>query len=325
MHKILFPLVMAAAILAGCATSNPPGNGSAAPLQRIQILQAKADEYAAGRTGAAAYAPQKALAWLDLAQDEYYEDDRSGIVIAATDEAEKILRQIEAGNVALPFDTPIIRASEKVRDDLWHKAAQLKQSPDFACAAKQLAQLDVQLVWTGHEYWESGWRHAKTHSEVADNLAYDAEMAIRQCADTARSGAAAQSASTSATADSMEKISFATDALFAFDRAGVDQIVSGGQLQLDALAARLQRWKKIDHINIVGYTDDIGTAAYNQRLSQRRADNVRAYLVKKGLLATQISAQGRGASSPVVVCGKLARPACNQANRRVEVHVEGQQ
>lgn len=327
MQKTLLAFTLAS-VLAGCAATGTAPQAKDAALKRIQTLQAKADEYAASRKGAAAYAPQKALAWLDMAQDEYYEDDRTGIVVAATDEAERILRQIESGKGEPPFATPVLPGSEKVRDDLWVKAAELKTSPHFGCAAKQLALLDVQLVWTGHEYWESGLSHAKTHSEVADNLAYDAEMQIRQCS-VAVPGSSQGKTAAGAAAAAAEKYSLATDAPFAFDRAGVDQIISGGRIQLDALLARLKSRKQLTHIDVVGYTDATGTPAYNLALSMRRAQNVRDYLIAHGVPAERVSASGRGAANPVAYCNAQAKPAirsaCEQANRRVEISLSGKQ
>jgi OmpA-OmpF porin, OOP family len=75
---------------------------------------------------------------------------------------------------------------------------------------------------------------------------------------------------------------------------------------------------------VLGFTDRIGTDAYNLRLSQRRADAVRSALVGYGVDPDLISAQGRGKSDPVVECGQRnerALIACLAPNRRVEIVV----
>jgi outer membrane protein OmpA-like peptidoglycan-associated protein len=71
-------------------------------------------------------------------------------------------------------------------------------------------------------------------------------------------------------------------------------------------------------ISVFGYTDDIGTQAYNQQLSERRANTVRDYLVKAGLNPNIIMAQGYGKSDPRVPGNT---PAARAANRRVEIAI----
>jgi OOP family OmpA-OmpF porin len=79
---------------------------------------------------------------------------------------------------------------------------------------------------------------------------------------------------------------------------------------------------------VTGYTDRIGSDAYNQRLSEQRADAVKAYLVQTGGIdATKILADGKGKANPVTKpgeCGEKRSPAtvaCLQPDRRVEIEV----
>jgi len=82
-----------------------------------------------------------------------------------------------------------------------------------------------------------------------------------------------------------------------------------------------------DVILVIGHTDRIGTAAYNQKLSLRRANAVMEYLVSQGIEQRRISAEGRGETQPVTKPGECTGPgskkliACLQPDRRVEVHV----
>src|SRR5699024_4439484 len=79
-------------------------------------------------------------------------------------------------------------------------------------------------------------------------------------------------------------------------------------------------------IDIVGYTDRFGSAAYNQQLSRRRAHAVADALVANGIAAAAISSHGGGESNPVVTCpgqqATAAVKACLQPNRRVAIRVE---
>jgi OOP family OmpA-OmpF porin len=123
------------------------------------------------------------------------------------------------------------------------------------------------------------------------------------------------------------KVTFSADSLFAFDKATVKP---DGKQQLDKLAADL-RGANFDVITVTGHTDRIGTHAYNMKLSTRRAEAVKAYLVEAaGIPAGKIAARGTDGSDPVTKPGECkgkkatkALIACLQPDRRVEVEVSG--
>jgi len=73
-----------------------------------------------------------------------------------------------------------------------------------------------------------------------------------------------------------------------------------------------------DRITVVGYTDDVGDAAYNQRLSERRAEAVKKEMITDGVPGSTILILGKGESSPVVPNTSNAN---RQLNRRVELHI----
>jgi OOP family OmpA-OmpF porin len=124
-----------------------------------------------------------------------------------------------------------------------------------------------------------------------------------------------------------QKVSFAADSLFDFDSAAV---LPTGRQQLDRFASDL-RGVRYDVISVTGHTDRIGPAAYNLKLSTRRAEAVSSYLMASGgVPAAKITAKGVNGSDPVTQPGdchvKLAKPAliaCLQPDRRVEVLVTG--
>jgi OOP family OmpA-OmpF porin len=76
---------------------------------------------------------------------------------------------------------------------------------------------------------------------------------------------------------------------------------------------------KDKRVNLSGHTDSIGTEAYNQKLSERRAASVKNYLTKKGIDAGRISAQGFGETKPIADNKTKEGRA---KNRRVEIKVQ---
>jgi OOP family OmpA-OmpF porin len=123
------------------------------------------------------------------------------------------------------------------------------------------------------------------------------------------------------------RVSFSADTLFSFDHSTVGPKGEEALAQFAHELAGVQ----FDHVTVEGYTDRIGSAAYNQKLSERRAQAVKDYLVSPGGVdAARISAIGKGESDPVtkvVACpDRKTSPkliACLQADRRVDVEVSG--
>ncbi len=116
----------------------------------------------------------------------------------------------------------------------------------------------------------------------------------------------------------LERYTLSATELFEFDHATLRQ----PQAKLDEIAEVLRRNAQIDQVTITGYTDRLGTDAYNQKLSERRAGAVKAYLVGKGIESSRLRAIGKGKANPVVQCNDRDRAAliqCLEPNRRVEV------
>ena len=103
--------------------------------------------------------------------------------------------------------------------------------------------------------------------------------------------------------------------LFDFDKSNVKP--EAGAI-LDRLATFMNE-NKASRVNLSGYTDNVGTEAYNQALSERRVNSVRDYVVKKGIENSRISGQGFGESKPIAD-NKTAEGRAK--NRRVEIKVE---
>lgn len=113
-----------------------------------------------------------------------------------------------------------------------------------------------------------------------------------------------------------EKVSFASEALFDFDQS---TLKPQGKAALDQLLGQLTGMD-LEVIVTVGHTDAVGPDAYNQKLSQRRAEAVKAYLVAKGVETNRVYTEGKGETQPVADNTTAAGRA---KNRRVTVEVVG--
>lgn len=266
----------------------------------------------------------KAQCWLDMARQNYHENDRSTVIEQALGEATLLVDALEKGSPAADR-TPAIGRSVRLREDLWARAARVKAEPAARCAAARAACLEVQLVAAGHEYAEGGWRHANPYIGIAEQQADQMDQQARACTGTPATAAAPAPAPAVERLVRVERLVLTTDALFDFDRSGLNDIRAAGRARLDTLAARALALPGIERIVLTGHTDRLGDPAYNQSLSLQRATAVRDHLVSRGVPMSVFEVRGKGAEQPVRQCGDgLPRDrliACLQDNRRVEVEI----
>ncbi len=122
-----------------------------------------------------------------------------------------------------------------------------------------------------------------------------------------------------------EKLTLDADTLFDFDKA---TLRPAGRDTLDAFVGRLRDISP-ETIMTIGHADRIGSDSYNQRLSERRAETVKAYMVSKGVQANRVYTEGKGEMQPVAKADDCAGPksakviVCLQPDRRVEIEVIG--
>ena len=112
------------------------------------------------------------------------------------------------------------------------------------------------------------------------------------------------------------KVTYAADAFFDFDKS---VLKPEGKAKLDDLVSKV-KGINLEVIIAVGHTDSVGSDAYNQRLSVRRAEAVKAYLVSKGIEKNRVYTEGKGEKQPVAD-NKTAEGRAK--NRRVEIEVVG--
>ena len=126
-----------------------------------------------------------------------------------------------------------------------------------------------------------------------------------------------------------QKVSVPADALFDFDKA---RLTSAGRAQLGIYADQLKSLD-LESVVAVGHTDRIGSEKYNEKLSERRAAAVKAFLIEQGVPAEKVFIEGKGERQPVTgdKCNKLGREnasnhklvECLAPDRRVDIEAVG--
>ena len=126
-----------------------------------------------------------------------------------------------------------------------------------------------------------------------------------------------------------EKVTFAADVLFDFDKA---VIKPEGKSKLDDIANKV-KGINLEVVIAIGHADSVGSDAYNQRLSVRRAEAVKAYMVSRGIEANRVYTECKGEKQPLTAgkCKNMGKEhrsnkkmvECLQADRRVEIEVIG--
>ncbi|HEX7454459.1 MAG TPA: OmpA family protein [Gallionella sp.] len=126
-------------------------------------------------------------------------------------------------------------------------------------------------------------------------------------------------------------VTLQTETLFDFDSS---VIRADGKKKLDdEVVGKMKEYPQDEVVLLTGHADRIGSEAYNQNLSQRRADAVRAYMIDQGIEAKRIQTAAKGESEPIVSCDNVKGMVnsknrklvvCLQPNRRVVVDVKAQ-
>jgi OOP family OmpA-OmpF porin len=201
-----------------------------------------------------------------------------------------------------------------------NKVAMLIASAALATAAGAQT-VDNWKNGTNELVWKNGtnelcWRDASwTPATAAPGC--DGALAAPAAAPAPAAPAAAAPAAKPAPAPAMAtKVTYAADAFFDFDKA---VLKPAGKAKLDDLVSKV-KGINLEVIIAVGHTDSVGSDAYNQKLSVRRSEAVKAYLVSKGIEKNRVYTEGKGEKQPVADNKTKEGRA---KNRRVEIEVVG--
>lgn len=182
-------------------------------------------------------------------------------------------------------------------------------------------------VWRNafNECWRAGyWTPSMAIAECDPNLVPKPAPAPKPAAAPAPAPAPKPAAKPAAPA---KPVVLRTTVTFPTNNAELD---AGDRAKLDNdIVGKLGTVGAISYVNVNGHTDRMGSAQYNQKLSEKRANVVKSYLVSKGMDASKIEVYGFGKTQaiPGVSCPDSLKRAelikCLEPNRRTEVELQG--
>lgn len=301
--KAPISLVVSALLLAGCSAALTKPDGADTARNRLSQLQS--DPQLASRAPVAIKEAEVAVIAAEVPRED-------------TALANHLVL-IAQGKVDIAWAQAQSRLAEDQRKTLseQRESARLDSRTREADTAKrdaQSARTDAEIARNDADYARNQASAARTDAEMARNQADAAGLATdaakQQSEDLQR-----QIALLNAKATDRGLVVTLGDVLFATGRS---ELKGGAASNLSKLAAFLNKYQDRDVI-IEGHTDSVGSEDSNQRLSQRRADSVRSYLMSQGINSSRLAASGKGESSPV--SGNESATG-RQQNRRVEVIIE---
>lgn len=295
----------------------------------------------------------QAQCWLDVSFHEYTRNDRGAFPAEALAQSARLAAAMEQG--ATPdLTVPLVAGGLRLRPDLWARSAALRGHPGWSCAAARANCGEVELAHAGHEQRQLDWRHARPYVQIAEDLIGEAEALAAGCRPPVAPAVASPAVPVAevppvvAVAPAVVPVSVVQPApeapralpppvqlqaaaLFAFNRSDAAALRPESVAALRLLADRVRaQGLSVQRLVLVGHADRLngtGHGDYNQRLSERRAQTVRAVLADFGVQAAQVELQAAGDGAQQVRCDApgmsvQAVQACLLPNRRVEVLVE---
>jgi OOP family OmpA-OmpF porin len=289
--------------------------GRIKPREVLGTLQGRLDQLGERKNNYFGYKDQ---CWLDAAKMELAAGDGWGFVEEALGESARLTTGLE-GSQPLSADTASLRTVATVRPDLSEILIAMRADPRFdTCpqAQKEVACAQVKLMHAGHDAWTRDFDAAQVKIDAVLTTVADARISLANCTVLPEPEFARQPVPLPS-----NLVLLPTDTLFAFNGSRTEAITLDGRGKLDALIAESKGDTEMTVITVSGFTDRLGSNAYNKKLSQRRADTVQRYLIAGGV-TTVVTSQGFGKASPGNRCEMKERRAlrrCLAGDRRVEL------
>lgn len=272
----------------------------------------------------------KTRALIKMSWDEYHENESTALVEAALQAAKTMIQRMEAKQQDISLDTEMLPDTQKVRPKLWEIAQDMKKSTKFHCVEAPIAELEVELMWAGHQVKEMGVIHARNELDDAETLAKRAQTLFDACDPAPKEPACIPASRLCQQAPAPifpvveKRPDHKTIVYFDLNKGSLN---AKGPGTLDAALQFIRKYPDAYRIRIEAHTDRLASMAHNEVLSKARAEHVRDYLIEHGIAKDLFELAWYGETKPEVFCSdkdypthaKLAK--CLQPNRRAEVFI----
>lgn len=280
-------------------------------LERAESLpQAPGDRYARAR----------AVALLEFVGSEYDRANRSPVLDSSFVQAVALVEQVQAGTTW--FET--VREPDGVAlvaPGLWQRLDSLQGADVNRCAEPEIARAQVKLLLAVEEHRTGGPECSEPIVREVQALVEEIKRLIALCAPTEPAepmpvAPVEEPAPLDPETPVPDTVKVPGEVHFAFDRASLSPAT---RRVLDQVAAQLAALPDAE-IQLDAFTDPVGKASYNRRLSARRGEAVRTYLVSRGVDPARISVVPLGASAPLKSGVSLRERYA--LDRRVDIQVK---
>ena len=214
-----------------------------------------------------------------------------------------------AASIAFAMSSPLQAADSLVVDGYAkNSSGETWKSSDGECVRTTYEDTQELLESCGYE-------RVVTETVAVDNQPAGAGVAVVEETQIVKGGAVL------AAKEEIVAETFIQNLEFGFDSA---DLTAADQQELDGIIVKIDAYRQllrdnVAHVNVIGYTDSTGPAAYNQTLSERRAQSVANYLETKGRVpATTMEVSGRGEADPI---GDNNTETGRELNRRVVIEI----
>jgi outer membrane protein OmpA-like peptidoglycan-associated protein len=301
------------------------------PLEVYEARNAISIAQSAGADTLAPDAFQKALSSLAQADSLLAKKSDKKQVIAAARDA--VQTAADARTIAVRRAAQQKAAAEQAAAQAAVAAAEAKQQADAAARQqaeiqKLQAQRDAAQAAAAKAQADAAALAAQQQAAAAKQQADAAQQQARAAEEAAAKSEAEKQALRAALLEQFNRVLPTTDTPRGLQVNMADVLFAFGKYELQPPAREaLAKFSGIVlahpglHLSVEGYTDSVGSDAFNQTLSEQRANAVRDYLVQQGLDPTSITATGFGKSNPVASNDTAAG---RQQNRRVEIIISGE-
>ena len=263
------------------------------------------------------YGRARAVALLEFVGSEYDRANRSPVLDTSFVQAVAIIQRLESGQTWYEKVSEPVGA-EMLAPGAWARLDSLKSADVNRCAESEIARAQVKLLLAVEEGRAGGVSCSGPVVAEVEALVDKIKRLIATCtaepADTKQAGPEAPPPVPLAPAP--DTVTIPAQVHFAFDRATLSP---ASRDILGSVAAELAALPDAE-IQLDAYSDPVGTASYNRRLSTRRGEAVREYLVSKGITPARISVVPMGASAPTAEGNSLRERYA--LDRRVDIQVK---